>query len=220
MSRAESKARTRDALLASARRVFAEKGFHAATVEEIASGAGFTRGAFYANFADKHEAFWAVAEDEDAALFRDLEPELGTDQDWAALSVLDRWFRRLFEDQPLEQAFAEVQSLGAEDDRRRLVELYAANRRRIAVVVGEQAEERGVVLAATPHDLASVFLAIADGLRVQRRLDRDAVPLSLVTDAFAYLWLGAASAAADPAVLNRGSGTPTPDPPPRGRRRS
>ena len=42
---------TRERLLTAAMEVFAEKGFHGASVEQICERAGFTRGAFYSNFA-------------------------------------------------------------------------------------------------------------------------------------------------------------------------
>jgi AcrR family transcriptional regulator len=51
---------TREALIASAREVFANRGFHAASLEEIAEAAGFTRGAVYSNFENKEELFFAV----------------------------------------------------------------------------------------------------------------------------------------------------------------
>jgi AcrR family transcriptional regulator len=51
---------TREALIASAREVFAHRGFHAASLEEIAEAAGFTRGAVYSNFENKEELFFAV----------------------------------------------------------------------------------------------------------------------------------------------------------------
>ena len=47
LTRVESKARTRDDLVTSARSVFLERGFHAATLEEIAEQAGYTKGAVY-----------------------------------------------------------------------------------------------------------------------------------------------------------------------------
>ncbi len=49
-------------LLKSARRVFARDGFEAARIEEIATDAGHTRGAFYAHFNSKEDLFFALLE--------------------------------------------------------------------------------------------------------------------------------------------------------------
>lgn len=49
------RAATRDRLVDAALRVFADKGVLGASVEEICEAAGFTRGAFYSNFASKDE---------------------------------------------------------------------------------------------------------------------------------------------------------------------
>jgi AcrR family transcriptional regulator len=52
--------RTRVALLAAAEKIFARDGFEASRIEDIASEAGRSRGAFYANFANKTEVFLAL----------------------------------------------------------------------------------------------------------------------------------------------------------------
>ncbi|MBU4213682.1 MAG: TetR/AcrR family transcriptional regulator [Actinobacteria bacterium] len=58
------RAATRERLVEAAYDVFAEVGLHAGTVEQIAERAGFTRGAFYSNFASKEELFLALMERE------------------------------------------------------------------------------------------------------------------------------------------------------------
>ncbi|MDO5628819.1 MAG: helix-turn-helix domain-containing protein [Mobilicoccus sp.] len=60
---------TRTRLLDAAREVFAAKGVHGASVEEICEAAGFTRGAFYSNYADKDELTVALLAREQARLF-------------------------------------------------------------------------------------------------------------------------------------------------------
>lgn len=55
---------TRRRLTAAARRVFARDGFELARVEDIAAAAGKTRGAFYANFKDKEDVFFAIFEED------------------------------------------------------------------------------------------------------------------------------------------------------------
>jgi AcrR family transcriptional regulator len=51
---------TRDHLLAAAAQVFAERGFHGATLDEVARVAGFTKGAVYSNFKNKDDLFLAL----------------------------------------------------------------------------------------------------------------------------------------------------------------
>ena len=54
---------TRALLIRSAEKIFARDGFEAARLEEIAADAGYTRGAFYANFENKEDLFFALIED-------------------------------------------------------------------------------------------------------------------------------------------------------------
>jgi AcrR family transcriptional regulator len=54
--------RTRQRLMAAAVAVFAERGVIGSSVEEICEAAGFTRGAFYSNFADKDALVLALIE--------------------------------------------------------------------------------------------------------------------------------------------------------------
>src|ERR1700761_6930818 len=55
---------TRARLIQSAEKIFARDGFEAAKLEEIAADAGYTRGAFYANFESKEDLFLALLERE------------------------------------------------------------------------------------------------------------------------------------------------------------
>lgn len=60
LTRAQSQARTREDLLDAAQEVFAARGFHGASVADVAKAAHRTKGAVYANFAGKEELFLAV----------------------------------------------------------------------------------------------------------------------------------------------------------------
>src|ERR1700761_5821217 len=57
LTREQSKDQTRERLLDAAQAIFMKKGFVAASVEDIAAAAGYTRGAFYSNFRTKSELF-------------------------------------------------------------------------------------------------------------------------------------------------------------------
>ena len=60
MTRGERKQQTRAHLIATARDVFMRRGFHDATLDEIAEEAGFTKGAIYSNFNGKDGLFLEV----------------------------------------------------------------------------------------------------------------------------------------------------------------
>ena len=62
LTRQESKAATQEKLLRSAATLFARHGFAGASIEEIAETAGFSRGAFHANFESKDALFLTLVE--------------------------------------------------------------------------------------------------------------------------------------------------------------
>lgn len=68
--RAELMAENRAKLLAAARKAFAEKGFAAASMDELTAEAGLTRGALYHNFGDKKGLLAAVVAQVDAEMAR------------------------------------------------------------------------------------------------------------------------------------------------------
>ncbi|MDT8909546.1 TetR/AcrR family transcriptional regulator [Amycolatopsis sp. PS_44_ISF1] len=74
---------TRRRLLDAALEVFAEEGFGRSTVEQVCERAGYTRGAFYSNFASLDELFLAMWEQRSAAMIDALRAafeEAGTDE--------------------------------------------------------------------------------------------------------------------------------------------
>jgi len=76
-SRQEARtAATRQRLLAAAETIFARDGFEAARLEDIAAHAGYTRGAFYANFESKEDIFVALLEQWVAARIAEVNASL------------------------------------------------------------------------------------------------------------------------------------------------
>src|SRR4029077_11167251 len=69
LSRAEQNDRNRALLLSAALRVFLSRGYHAATMEQIADEAGFSRGAANSRFDSKADMFLALFTDRIAARF-------------------------------------------------------------------------------------------------------------------------------------------------------
>jgi AcrR family transcriptional regulator len=66
--RALAKLRTREKILASAKALFAERGYEAATIRDIAKLAGMSTGAVFASFTDKSDLFTEIAETEQTDL--------------------------------------------------------------------------------------------------------------------------------------------------------
>jgi AcrR family transcriptional regulator len=153
---------TREALVASGRDVFAERGFHAASLEEIAEAAGFTRGAVYSNFDNKEELFFAVldrhvelqlaafdaffeasggpvaAADEDVArVWRQL--AAGSDPQWVALSLEFRLY-----------------ALRNPEVRDRFLDRYHAYRDRIVSYLSEILQDLDHELLIPVADLAAI----------------------------------------------------------------
>ena len=58
--RAETMEETRTKLITAARKAFAEKGFAAASMDDLTASVGLTRGALYHNFGDKKGLLAAV----------------------------------------------------------------------------------------------------------------------------------------------------------------
>jgi|SRR5580658_1968243 AcrR family transcriptional regulator len=64
--RAAAKLRTREKILAAAKSLFAQRGYEAATIRDIAKAAGMSTGAVFASFADKSDLFTEIADAEQA----------------------------------------------------------------------------------------------------------------------------------------------------------
>ncbi|MEX0869046.1 MAG: TetR/AcrR family transcriptional regulator [Nitriliruptoraceae bacterium] len=75
-TRAEQQEETRRRLLDAASAVFAESGFEGASIDAITQRAGYTRGAFYSNFASKAELLIALSKQRMAAMHAELLPRV------------------------------------------------------------------------------------------------------------------------------------------------
>lgn len=81
--RAESMEENRAKLIAAARTAFAEKGFAAASMDELTASVGLTRGALYHNFGDKKGLL--------AAVVAQVDGEMAQQAKAAASGVTDAW---------------------------------------------------------------------------------------------------------------------------------
>lgn len=108
--RSPRKARTRAALLAAAARVYARRGFDAATVDEVAEEAGFTKGAVYDHFGSKENLLVALLDEHLAAQIAEQIALFDPSRDsWDRPRVgADRWMEGLRRDPDPFRLFVEL----------------------------------------------------------------------------------------------------------------
>src|SRR5437899_5928111 len=63
LTRREKQQRTRKSLLQAAAKMFCKHGLEGASIDEITEAAGYTKGAFYANFKSKEELFLVMLDE-------------------------------------------------------------------------------------------------------------------------------------------------------------
>ncbi|HSV40123.1 MAG TPA: TetR/AcrR family transcriptional regulator [Nocardioidaceae bacterium] len=103
LSRKARQQRTVVDLLDAAERVFLAEGYHATTIAKIASEAGYTHGAVYANFEGKDALCMAVIERVIEAQMTNLEERLSkvAGDAEAALRVVEEWWQGLIQHEGL-----------------------------------------------------------------------------------------------------------------------
>ncbi len=197
LTRQESRARTRALLVEAAGRVFAERGYYGASVEEITERAGFSRGAFYSNFGSKEDLFLAVLDAHIDAEIRSASEALQeSSSPEAFLQFLhSRAVRRSKEGRQWTLLWAEfwLHVVRHPELAPKLAARQRVGRAAIARVIEIRCEQLGIALGAPSEELASVMLAVDDGLVLQEFLDPGAVPEDLRARAAVYLIRGMAA---------------------------
>ena len=192
MSRAESKARTREQLLDSAESVFARRGYTAATIEEISEGAGFSRGAFYANFADKSEVFLAIAEAGQQQAFAEIAARIDATEAEGILDMMYEWFTRVLVHGRLRRALDEFRLVAIDDPslRKRMASFERAATDLTAQVLADFCHAHGVELTVSTEAFAGMVTALVGGYATRLALDPRAVEPEEIGQALEALWSG------------------------------
>ena len=198
LTRQESRAATRAKLIESAAEVFAERGFYGASVEEIAERAGFSRGAFYSNFASREDLFLAVLDTHLDAEVRALSEasEREASSPGALLKFLEsRAVRRSAEGRQLTLLWSEfwLHVIRHPELAPKLAARQRAGRAAIARVIARQCDQFGFAPPGPPEHMAAVMMAVDDGLVMQEFLDPEAVPDDLRARAAVLFFRGMAA---------------------------
>jgi AcrR family transcriptional regulator len=200
MTREQSKANTRERLLAAARRVFARSGFHGASVEEIASMAGFSTGALYSNFDGKEDLFLILMEreiDEHAREISEAVRERASVSE-RATGGARQWMTMIEREPDLLLLFMEFWAYGVRDAkiRPKVAAQFAHMREVLTKLIAESVREFDLELDIPPEQLAVAIDALADGIARQKLADPDAVPDELMGRVLSLLFAGATRPAA------------------------
>lgn len=194
LSRNEKKALTRRELLDAAARVFLRRGFFAASLDEVAEEAGFSKGAVYSNFTDKEDLLLALIEDRtelrrsrvfelvDAEAPQDVQARqgsegynlvLGEEREWAPL-FMEFWV-----------CVARNLSLQA-----RFAPRYRALKSGIASWIEDRAARAGQQLPVTAESVATALFAMGNGFSLERLADPDGVSDDLFGAMLAIFFAG------------------------------
>jgi AcrR family transcriptional regulator len=181
-TRSEQRAHTRHCLMEAAAKVFSRRGLLRGSIDEVAEEAGYTKGAFYANFRSKEELFLAMLDERFAAKLGEIEEVLrfedGVDIEdrarrhgadfTAAVRSDPEWERLFFE-------FA-VHAMRDEDFRAELVTRYGSLREALTRALAAFAERDGVVPPFPAEHIALMVFAMANGFALEKTLEPDTVP--------------------------------------------
>lgn len=185
LNRQEAQARTREHLLVTATEHFLDRGFAAASLEQIADEAGYSKGAVYSNFRNKDELCLLVLDRvrlEKVAqimavldLTGPLDSTLDTFRDWADKTIGDRRWTLL------EIEFS-ARSRQSEPLREQIAEAAARMRLVIAGFIQSMTEQHSLALTMTPEAAATMILSTGIGLGLQRAISPE-LPVDAAVDA-------------------------------------
>ncbi len=198
-------------MLDAAREVFAERGVIGGTVEDICERAGFTRGAFYSNFADKDDVIDALVEREQNRLldgvdatFADIEGEIAAAADLATAlqAIIGRILRAVPIDRELSLIQAELETFAIRrpDLAGRFVASNERFRQRITAFISDAMRRHGRELLVEPSILTDAIIGITQRSVRRALLDGgDADPNELAAAILPGLLLAFSRRSAGPA---------------------
>jgi AcrR family transcriptional regulator len=185
--RQETTEATREALLAVAKELFAERGYSAVSTEDIVRGARVSRGALYHHFRDKRDLFRAVFERVDHELVADLSNTEEVSDPWERFTA--RWSKFLdacVNDRAAQRiVFVEGPAILGWSEWRSLDAGHALAAVRDAL---EDAMNAGVMRRRPVDPLAQIFLGALNeaGMVVANSRDQDAARTA-VAETLAYI---------------------------------
>ncbi|GAA4615209.1 TetR/AcrR family transcriptional regulator [Saccharopolyspora hordei] len=168
---------TRQRLLDAARVVFAAEGFGRSTIEQVCDRAGYTRGAFYSNFASLEELFLAMWEQHSRRMLEQVEAALEAART-AGVDDVRTAVERLLEAVPLDDDWyrvtAEFSAHALRNPALRRVVVAREEAIAAAIVPGVEALLNRIGRRVPdPVALGQALVAVHDGTAVQCLMEPD-----------------------------------------------
>ena len=169
LSREDSREQTTQRLLDAAQKLIARKGLDAASVENIAAAAGYSRGAFYSNFSSKDDLFIELLRRDHQKSIAGLTAlrtnELSIDEVQRRARDL---YGQMFRDNESFMNWTEARMMAARDARFRakLDALMAEKRAQIATFIQYFHDRIGVTPPLPPEKMAMGFMSLAEGVKL------------------------------------------------------
>lgn len=177
---------TRARLFEAAAEVFEAKGVGGGTIEAICAAAGFTRGAFYSNFATKDDLVAAMLEDHVERSVRRNQELLTRHRDpvelLAAFRAVDRRQQDPLGRSPMLHIELILYAARSEERRPELAQRLRDRRALITEIVATSDAD-----VADPARAGAMLLALEDGFRLHRLIDPRSTPATAWVDAVADL---------------------------------
>lgn len=204
LTREQSRANTRERLLNAARTVFARSGYHGASVEQVASEAGFSTGALYSNFDGKEDLFLALMEREIDAHASEIAAAVKARPSVAerATGGARQWMTMIEREPELLLLFVEFWAYGVRDPgvRPKVAARFAQMRELLTHLIADGMREFDLQLALPAEHLALAIDALADGIARQKLTDPEAVPDDLMGRVLSLLFAAVTQPADHPAA--------------------
>ena len=198
-TRKEKQAATRTLLMKAAAKVCAKRGLQQASIDEVAEEAGYTKGAFYANFASKEELFLAMLDERFEQRVRDIDAAIGSsdDPEAAARRAGDDFVRYLAADPEWQRLFFEFAAHAARNPefRDELVTRYRTLRARLTELLRRRAGELGIEPPVPFEQIALMLFAMGNGFALERLLEPEVVPDDLHGSMMTLFFAGLRTAA-------------------------
>lgn len=192
-TRAEKNAATTRALLDAAAAAFAERGYDAATMDEIARRVGLTKGALYYRYRSKEALFLALLDEQLDRYIEELRGAMTSGpspiSDPAAAG--EAFAQRIAGDWPrLFIEFVAYADRTGGEPRRELRRRMRQLRRTVSATIRGGTEDLGLVLPLEAEHLSLAVIALASGWAVERLAEPSGVSGELFGEMVELLILG------------------------------